>query len=892
MNRTTVTKAFLDQYSTHYLVPYIEAGHELQVQVAQDDGEKHVEGRNKYYTDQITRWYDFRVPKKAATDPEDNDYPIKFNFEAHVEAIGYTGWNWIKKESNWVGFDFDAIVGHVKQGLAPDELDVIQKALSSIPWVTIIRSTSGNGLHVYAHVPGVPTETHTEHAALARSILATMSALCGTNFEDTVDVCGQILWVWHRRAGNNVTSYQLLKQGRLMYPKEVPLNWKDHLTVIRGTSSRNKLSMIPEGKQDKFAQLMGQYPRIPLDDSHKALVEYLKSTDCVWWWDQDMYMLVTHTCHLRDAHRALKMKGVFDTSSSHTTPHNCFAFPLRKGAWVVRRYGGRMQEHDFWEQDAAGWTKIYLNKEQSFEACVRVNNGLEHHRGGYHFSSAEDMMRCVQGLNHDIDLPPRMAHRDARLSVSKTNKLVVEIARTPDDSTGDMRGWIAEKKTFVKVLGPVEQQTDILEDDNTINYDDVIRHLISTADSDAGWVVNLDDTWRIEPLTHIRTFLYSKGLDGKATTDVLGQCIAKAWKLVNKPFKPEYCGNREWNRDGARLRYTLDTTIENPQFPTWRKIIDHCGQGLDRVVQREDWCQMLGLQNGGDYLLLWVANMFQHPEKSLPYLFFYGDQNSGKSTFHESLELLFTKGYTAADRALTSASGFNGELMGAVLCYVEEINLSDKNQLAYNRIKDWVTGKHIMIHEKGNQPYLAENTTHWVQCANSDGYCPIFPGDTRIVVTECQPIPASELMPRDELSMRLKQEAKDFLSYVFNMKLPRLQTRLAIPVLETAEKAMMQSKNTGLLDEFIREECVEIVGNLLPFTDFYERYKKFLDVSIRGEWTKIRVSKNLPSKFPSGSSTRHNNQKYIGNLAFKDSEIVDCDGRPVICVEGTLRKEL
>src|SRR5690606_33656401 len=102
----------------------------------------------------------------------------------------------------------------------------------------------------------------------------------------------------------------------------------------------------------------------------------------------------------------------------------------------------------------------------------------------------------------------------------------------------------------------------------------------------------------------------------------------------------------------------------------------------------------------------------------LPYLFLYGPQGSGKSIFHEALSLLVTKGIVRADAALISQSGFNGELVSAVLCVIEETDLRQNKTIAYNRIKDWVTGKTINIHVKGGTPYSAANMTHWLQCAN------------------------------------------------------------------------------------------------------------------------------------------------------------------------------
>ena len=66
-------------------------------------------------------------------------------------------------------------------------------------------------------------------------------------------------------------------------------------------------------------------------------------------------MLVTHTYWLKEAHKALGFKGTFETSAragAKSTDINCFAFPLRNGAWVVRRYGNGTAEAPTWARTA------------------------------------------------------------------------------------------------------------------------------------------------------------------------------------------------------------------------------------------------------------------------------------------------------------------------------------------------------------------------------------------------------------------------------------------------------------------------------------------------------------------------------------------------------------
>ena len=159
---------------------------------------------------------------------------------------------------------------------------------------------------------------------------------------------------------------------------------------------------------------------------------------------------------------------------------------------------------------------------------------------------------------------------------------------------------------------------------------------------------------------------------------ILGSTIGKAWKLVNVPFQPEYPGDRQWNVHAAQYAYQ-PVNLENdqmPQHPHWDRVLKHCGQDLDAAVRESEWCALHNIKSGADYLLYWIAFLLRDPFQPLPYLFLYGNQNSGKSILHQAIGLLVTTGVASADRALGSNNDFNGELANCVLAYIEETDLS------------------------------------------------------------------------------------------------------------------------------------------------------------------------------------------------------------------------
>lgn len=866
VTKTEAIKNFLLQSTHKDLANLYNFGMECQVNVARDGGER-VEGEykgRKYngWTDGLVTWKTFRIPWNSNTVPEFEDSPLKFDLAMHAEAIGLSGWDWQNRKSRWVAFDFDSIATH-SNGLSSNDLDSVKKAACDIEWVTVRQSTSGTGIHLYVFLDPVTTENHCEHAALARSILGMMSALTGFDFDSKIDICGGNMWVYHRKM-KGTTGLTLLKQGSIL--TDIPLNWRDHVKVITG---HNKKSLPQDiGNVDTFEELAGQRVRVPLDEEHKGLISYLKDSNLLWWWDQDHNMLVTHTHFLEQAHRDLNCRGFFKTISKGTDlqTQNCFCFPIRRGSWTVYRYGKGIQEHESWQQNKGGWTTCYFNRVPDFDAACRTFGGLEDPSGGYVFREAEIALKAASLVGVNTAIAPILNGRKTKIKEHKDGRLVIEIERDSQDRADEMSGWLPNKKDkWVRIFNTLASEP---EEPDIGSYDDLIRHPVTPSGEDSGWVVRADDCWREEPLAHVKLALTSLGLSTKEVTDILGSSIFKCWTIVNIPFESEYPGNRRWNRDAAQLRYVPNK--ENPKYESWWKVIQHCGKGLDEAVKENGWCKINGIATGADYLKCWIASLFQEPMQPLPYLFFYGPQNSGKSIFHEALGLLLTKGYKRSDAALRSQAGHNAEIEGAILCVTEEIDLN-KNEDAYNRIKDWVTSRELLIHPKYVTPYQVPNTTHWIQCSNDRSACPIFSGDTRITMCYVDSLDPTEQIPKRQLIGLLEREAPDFLGEIFNLELPPSNDRLNIPPLETEDKTLASKMRQSPLEAFIEEQCKSVNGCVIKFGDFYNAYMLWCSENNIEVWSKIRVGKELPSQYPKGR-IRSTGQHYIGNVWWLDRE--------------------
>lgn len=862
MLKTEAIHKFL-QRCTSPIALYYNPNMEVQINVAKDKG-KREKGRYKGHAwhgwvDEETgeKWKNFRIPWNAGAKAEFRDTTMRFDLNKHAEGIGMTGWDWVNKQSLWVGYDFDAIIGH-KAGLEDAVLEELIEKTKKIPWVTLLRSTGGRGIHLYLMFDEpIKTETHTEHAAIARSLLSVLTIETGFNFKATVDVCGSILWCYHRKQeGTEGLTY--IKKGKSFPLSKIPPNWKDHLPVCSRKTNRTHA-----GKGVSTLSLAMK--NFNLDNQHHTILKWISSNaKRDWWWETDYNMLVCHTLDLAECYKSLNLRGLFETNSSGSSGQNCFCFPLSNGAFIVRRHGSKTSEAKTWSLDDTGWTKCYFNAQPTVAEASISQGALENENGEFVYESCFHVAKAVVHLGLEFTYPKYFDERPVSLKI-KGSKLIFKLDAVETDPKTD--GFLKSKKKWVKVLIHSEEYEEVS------NQDNLIRHVITNG-VDGGWYICINNEWVFHPKNNVINVLLSQipGANRNDIDQLLGRTILDPWLLVNRPFEDEYLGERLWNKDAPQL----SVKPVQGKVTHWWSLLEHLGAGMDLVVEENTWCSGNGIETGSDYLMAWIAMMIRRPSEALPYLFFFGQQKTGKSTLHEALALLFKNqiGYARADCALTSKSGFNNELRNAVLCVVEETDLSH-NINALNKIKDWVTGKTISIRALYTNVADVTNTTHWIQCSNDGKACPILPGDTRINAIEVDQL--KEEIPKSKLLSLLEDELSAFLFEVLNYDLPEAEGRLGLPVLESEIKALLSEENGTPLDTFIQEKLTISKGHYVTFDELYSAFNVWLIMNMPNEekhWTKKATAIKFPSRAPMVKGKFTNNLVCIGNISF-DSEAED-----------------
>lgn len=876
---------------------------EIQINVARGQGEL-VADKRSTYSDGVMEWWNIRIPKNAMSEPEWKDYSMRWSLAQHAEAIGMTGWDWANRRSRWVAFDVDSITGHAKGvGIEDEELEKVKQKAFDIPWVELRRSTGGKGFHIYVYFDdeGIPTENHTVHAALARAILGMMSTYAGFDFATAVDVCGGNMWVWHRKVNSENEGLKIIKPATvelsLTGPEatRLPDNWRDHLAVVRRKANKIRVRGVAEADQTPFEALSHSRSIVPLDDTHKEIIDLLIHSGFSTIWNSDHWLLQTHTAGLKklmDDDGGVKWKGFFDTISEGKNPDqpNCFMFPLRGGGWKVFRFHPGVPEHVTWNQDGGGWTCAFFNREPDLSLAATAMGGSEEEQeNSFVFDTLSAARKAAAAIGCDIQLPSSWNDRETKLKRSKSGRLVIWVRRKPNE--GKPSGWTEKKEWWVKIY---KVRTDRMNEElQWPEYENLIRNVDSVGNREIGWVMkNRQDVWIDKPFNSVKLVLAERGHSEAETKMILGQAVSNSWTEVNLPFQSEYPGNRQWNRNAPQIRHQSVEIPddEEPICPHWWKILNHLGSDLDATLKEDPWAIRNGVSTGGQYLAMWIASMIRFPFDPLPYLFFHGPENSGKSIFHEAISLLITAGCVSADRALTNQNDFNGELANAILAYVEETDVTTAGASARNKMKDWVTSAILWIRRMRTDAYPQPNTLHWCQMSNSQDACLVSVGDTRITMMYVPDLVGEEIpkLGPNGLLARLSDEAPHFMKVIMDMTIPEPEGRLHIPMIATASKKKAEAAHRDALSEFLHENTKYCAGHLIPFAEFFDRFQKWLPEEERLVWNSRRtIARKLPSDIAQGK-WGGTGQKHLGNISWdKNAEPVS---RPLIVSKGRLKQ--
>ena len=738
-------------------------------------------------------WSNVRWPHKAGTDPYFADWTITFDPAKRVTRVGTTWWNWETRKSIAVGLDIDVADGHAEgtTTVSTEKLNLLVDQLSTLPYITMVRSTSGRGLHVYVffNADDLPSAaTHHEHADNARRVLAKIETDLGYELSQHVDCVGSMFWFWSNTSTER--SFSLVKRGGT-------LGWKDIQNVV-----------IPERSRNFTANVDWDSSKVTKE--HRSILQDIASQGYYFSWKEEIGMGHTHTKAIENVFHERQssgkpLLGSFETSSRGADPMtpNCFITPVGGGAFRVTRFGNGLQEPTWKYEGSSNYT--YINEGVCPLTSIReVSTGVK--RGVYQLDAA-GLVELQALLGESFPSCPEKAevvfNRDNSISL---------VSPTASE------GWVCRAGGYELKLKRKHDKSEA--DERLLRLADcTFRFVLSPNGDPLGWYMkNVSDWIHYCGWSDIASSVQHKL--GDLTIPAKTIAMDNPWTLSFLPFAGEYPGERLWNFRAPQ--FAVEPNISGGDHPTIDKVFEHIGLSLDDGVQENAWCRANGITCGRDYLRAWVASVIQSPEQILPYLFMVGPQNSGKSSFHELLSVMFTSGVEDGGNALCSSAGHNFEIARAVVVYLEEKDLSQEKTQTYARLKEWVTAKTLTVHQKYHTPYSQPNMLHFVQMGNSTSNMPLEDGDTRIVVID---VPAIKVPVAKQLFEKsLRAEVPSFLRTLLNTKLGDPCDRMRIPTIMTEAKSCMLSEAMTPVMRACAKLLVSSPGDSVSIKELYLQY--------------------------------------------------------------------
>jgi len=836
---------------------------ETQVQVhpgAVEDGSGHA------WTDGRQKWSNSRWPYNAGSDPHYTDKELTYNPHEHCTLIGTSWWDYVERKSVAIGLDIDIDEGHAQTTttVTKDKLDELEDMLLRLDYITLVRSKGGKGLHAYVFFDEAclpESNNHHEHKRHAHAVIAKISHDLGYDMSAHIDAKGLIMWIWADQIGTQ--GFELIRDClEFMHPKELEGFYKE--TIHSASSS---VSGYDSDGVQCDANVKGiNSQKFSADKEHQKVFDALEGSIYQNHWVKEYNMMQTHTFALQEVHKALDLKGEFTTSSSgsQSKPNwekvNCYITPRPGGVFKVVRFGCSGVETDYWfEEDGKDVT--YFNEPVSLPRLLSKFCEKRNSTGSFILSQGS-LQKVIDLLDGEEQIVPD-CEAPIKVTINADGSVVAS------SKTWDEDFWL-------KVV--VDKSSTASLPEGFEGVDGLCRMVISDQNSPLGWGINSHAGWIYPvPGRDARSRVAAKF--GPDTDKVFDYVMEHPWTLVNLPFQDEHPGDRQWNYRAPTLKVAPS---EKPgPHPTWDRVLDHIGTALNQIVLEKEWCQEWGIQTGGDYLRYWLACLFQHPFEALPYLFLYGQQDTGKTVFHEMLSLLIDNGIGSAKLALTN--NYNSELTSLVLGYIEEYDLA-KDKRTYNRIKELTTAKMMQIHPKGLAPYMQRNKLHFIHAANKSTFCPIEDGDTRIVVIE---VPVLEdMIPRFKLDQMLEREASYFLHTLLSMDIPNAKDRMRIPVLPTSAKKDLELGSMSDTISFCHTVLYPCVGRSVRVAELFDCYRVFCAENGHSPQNSAQFRNQLSPTWQVGRGA--GNQNHIANVSLNPDE--KNKAQPLLLSGGRIRQ--
>jgi hypothetical protein len=193
----------------------------------------------------------------------------------------------------------------------------------------------------------------------------------------------------------------------------------------------------------------------------------------------------------------------------------------------------------------------------------------------------------------------------------------------------------------------------------------------------------------------------------------------------------------EWGerREYRRLVFKPGEQVVNGEFNLWRGwAVEPSAHGrCDRFLGHLRKVVCGGNREHYEWLLDWLADIIQHPERKLGLVVaLQGPQGAGKTLVGAIMKRLLGVYQVVAEKPEHVTGRFNGHLARCLLLQAEEAFWGGDRGAGV--LKHLVTGEHLMIERKGIDSEEMPNYTRLLITSNDDWLWPTGMDDRRLVI--------------------------------------------------------------------------------------------------------------------------------------------------------------
>ena len=408
--------------------------------------------------------------------------------------------------------------------------------------------------------------------------------------------------------------------------------------------------------------------------------------------------------------------------------------------------------------------------------------------------------------------------------LEKTAKLLNDLLKDTNPKDAKILRVINELKNLVRVV-----------------YTDAqVRYIYKSLNDEGGFDVKILD------VEGAHQFFKKVKLSGLQKVKVGGEmCEVSVWYLLEKYTKHFLVDRISFNNQNDPDAFNLFSGFPYQRLPEINvaKIQKHLDHWKNQLCG--------GSEEQYDYLLKWLGNSFQHPEKvGRTALVFLSRQGVGKSIFFtDHIVALAGRVYGCTESDAQNIFGhFNAKLEQKTHVILDEATNSEERsthfRVPYDRLKSLLTGSTISITKKGRDTFDLDNVLHLIIVSNNNLPCRIDDNDRRLVYfdvsNELAAIPedverSAEILEkervRNEYFDALDKEAHDedfyptLFSYLLSIDVSKWDPEHDRPHTQTKTIVLERSENP--LKSFVEEHIEDISNERLSTKEAHDLYKQF-----------------------------------------------------------------